>query len=223
MSDAPRIRVIIADDHHVVVFGFKGMISRHRHLQFAGSARNGHEAVDLAIRLRPDVAIMDIMMPSCDGLEATSRLRKEVPDTKVLIFSGCFGASAVASALRAGALGCVSKASPCQVLIEAISIVAKGKRFVDPQLTDLMLRSLLNDEPIGTPFTLSAREREVLVRVAWGFTNNEIGIELGLSTKTVEGYRARACEKLALSDRPAILKYALMSGWMCENAQRCPP
>lgn len=85
-----------------------------------------------------------------------------------------------------------------------------------------MLRSLLNDEPIGTPFTLSAREREVLLRVAWGFTNNETGIELGLSTKTVEGYRARAFEKLALFDRPAILKYTLMSGWMCANAQRCP-
>jgi two-component system, NarL family, response regulator NreC len=214
MFTAPRIRLIIADDHEMIVSGLKSMISRHRNLECVGSATNGHEAVDLASRQHPDVAILDITMPFCDGLEATGRLRKEVPDTKVLIFSGYSGPSAIVAALRAGALGYVCKASPHSVLIGAISVVALGKRFIDPALSDPVLRSLLSDEPIGTPSTLTPREREVLLRVAWGFTNNETGTELGLSTKTVEGYRARACEKLALLDRPAIVKYALMAGWM---------
>jgi DNA-binding NarL/FixJ family response regulator len=218
MLTAPRIHLIIADDHDVIVAGVKGMISRHRNLECVGSAANGNEVVDHASRLRPDVVIMDITMPSCDGFGATSRLRKEVPDTRVLVFSGHFSPSAVLAALRAGALGFVCKSSHYSVLIEAIPVVALGKRFIDPALSDPVLRSLLNDEPIGTPSTLTPREHEVLLRVAWGFTNNDIGTELGLSTKTAEGYRARACEKLSLADRPAIVKYALMAGWMDERA-----
>ena len=161
---------------------------------------------------------MDIIMPSCDGLEATIRLRRQVPDTRVLAFSFRVAASMVLAALRAGALGYVSKSSPLAVLIGAVPVVALGKRFIDPALTDPMLRNLLNDQPIGPPSALTGREREVLLRVARGFTNNDIGGDLGLSTKTVESYRARACEKLALPDRPAIVKFALISGWMNEEA-----
>lgn len=218
MSPAPTIRLIIADDHEVVLAGLKVMISRHRNLDCVGNAANGYAAVDLASRLRPDVAIMDLAMPLCDGLEATRRLGKHVPETKVLAFSMRPAASIVLAALQAGALGFVSKSSPHNVLIEAIPVVAIGKRFIDPRLTDPMLRTLLNDQPIGASSTLTPREREVLLRVAWGFTNNDIGGDLGLSTKTVESYRARACEKLSLPDRPAIVKFALMSGWMDEEA-----
>lgn len=194
----PKIRVLIADDHEVVRLGLKVLISRHPNLESVGSAANGLEAVDLASRLRPDVVVMDITMPACDGLEATSRLRKQVPDTKVLAFSFRLAASMVLAVLRAGALGYVSKSSPHNVLTGAIPVVALGKRFIDPTLTEPMLRNLLNDEPIGQPSTLTPREREVLLRVAWGFTNNDIGTELGLSTKTAEGYRTpvAACHRL---------------------------
>jgi two-component system, NarL family, response regulator NreC len=218
MSTAPTIRLIIADDHEVVLTGLEVLISRHRSLECVGSATNGYEAVDLATRLRPDVVLMDLTMPTCDGLEATRRLGKHVPDTRVLAFSMRPAASMVLAALRAGALGYVSKSSHHNVLIGAIPVVAKGKRFIDPHLTDPMLRTLLDDQLIGAPSTLSKREREVLLRVAWGFTNNDIGGDLGLSTKTVESYRTRACEKLALADRPAIVKFAHMSGWLDEEA-----
>lgn len=214
----PSIRLVIVDDHEIVLAGLKVLISRHRGLDCVGTAANGNEAMDLASRLRPDVAIMDLKMPSCDGLEATRRLRKHVPEAKVLAFSMRPTASVVVDALRAGVLGYVAKSSPNSVLIDAIHVVAKNKRFIDPQLTESMLRTILDDQPIGTPSTLARREHEVLLRVAWGFTNNDIAGELGLSTKTVESYRARACEKLDLPDRPAIVKFALMSGWMDEEA-----
>jgi two-component system, NarL family, response regulator NreC len=218
MITAPTIRLVIADDHEIVRAGLNFLVSRHPNLESVGSAANGLEAIDLASRLRPDVVIMDITMPTFDGLEATSRLRKQVPDTKVLAFSFRLAASMVLTVLRAGALGYVCKSSPHNVLLGAIPVVALGKRFIDPALSEPVLQSLLDDEPIATPSMLTAREHEVLLRVAGGFTNKETGIELGLSTKTVEGYRARACEKLSLADRPAIVKYAIMSGWMDEQA-----
>ncbi len=218
MPTVPSIRLIIVDDHEIVLAGLRVLISRHRGLDCVGTAANGNEAVELASRLRPDVAVMDLKMPSCDGLEATRRLRKHVPETKVLAFSMRPAASVVVAALRAGVSGYVSKSSENNILIEAIQVVAKGKRFIDPHLTESMLRTILHDQPIGAPSTLTRREHEVLLRVAWGFTNSEIAGELGLSTKTVESYRARACEKFDLTGRPAIVKFALMSGWMDEEA-----
>jgi two-component system response regulator NreC len=218
MITAPTIRLIIADDHEVVRAGLKVLISRHGNLECVGSAANGNEAVDLADRLRPDLVILDLTMPLCGGLDAIRLLGKQVPETRVLGYSCHTDASMIVAALQAGALGYVSKSSEEAVLIKAISVAAKGKRFIDPQLTDPVLRRFLDDPTIGAASTLTKREREVLLGVAWGFTNNFIGGDLGLSTKTVESYRARACEKLALPDRPAIVKFALMSGWMDEKA-----
>ncbi len=217
MSTAPSIRLVIVDDHGIVLAGLKVLISRHRGMDCIGTAANGDEAVELASRLCPDVVIMDIKMPGCDGLEATRRLKRHVPETKVLVFSMRPAVSVVVAALRAGALGYVSKSSENGVLIEAIQVVVKGERFLDPHLTDSMLRAILDDPPLGEPSTLTRREHEVLLGVALGFTNHVIGEDLALSTKTVESYWARACEKLDLPDRPAIVKFALMSGWMDEE------
>src|SRR5208337_3424666 len=178
MSTVPSIRLIIVDDHEIVLAGLRVLISRHRGLDCVGTAANGNEAVELASRLRPDVAVMDLKMPSCDGLEATRRLRKHVPETKVLAFSYRPAASVVVAALRAGVSGYVSKSSDNSVLIEAIKTIAKGKRFIDPHLTEPMLRAMLGDKIIGTPATITKREHEVLLRVAWGFTNNETAAEL---------------------------------------------
>ncbi|MGA3091546.1 MAG: response regulator transcription factor [Terriglobales bacterium] len=217
MSGETAIRLIIADDHEVVRAGLKALISKCRDFVCVGSTANGQEAVDLAYRVRPDVALLDLTMPSCDGLEATHRLQRKLPDIKVLVYSMRADPTMVLAALRAGALGYVSKSSPPSVLMEAIHVVASGKRFVDPSLADMTLRGLL-DQPLGEPAALTPRERDVLARVARGFTNNDIGTDLGLSTKTIESYRARACEKLSLPDRPAIVKFALMSGWMDQYA-----
>lgn len=214
MSTAPVLRLIAVDDHEIVLMGLNAVISQYSSLKIVGCASSGDEAANLASRLHPDVAIMDIKMPLCNGLEATGRLAKASPKTKVLVFSRWPSPSLVVAALQAGALGCVSKSSSPSVLIEAIPVVASGKRFIDPRLRDSALRTLLDDRTIGAPKALGKREREVLVLVAWGYPNSEIAQDLGISKKTVESYRAKACDKLNLIGRPAIVKFAVMSGWM---------
>lgn len=208
------IRVLAADEHEIVRLGIKALLSEHQYLTCVGYASSGNEAIDLASQLRPDVLITDIKMPLPNGLEVTTHLATRVPETKVLIFSKWPSASLVVIALQAGASGCVSKASHQNVLIQGISAVATGKRFIDPQLADTTLSTLLDNLTIAGPSLLTKRERQVLILVAWGHTNSGIAINIGLSIKTVECYRARACVKLGFSDRPAIVKFAAMSGWM---------
>jgi two-component system response regulator NreC len=223
MLTAPKIRVLVVDEHEVVRIGLKVLISRHRNLEWVGTVENSDEAVNIAKRLRPNVIVMEVRMASCDGLEALGRLVSEIPETAVLIFSKEQAPSMVLAALQSGALGYVSKSSPSNVLMEAILMLAKGKRFIDPHLMDPMLRVFLDDQTRVAPSSLSRREREVLILIAWGFTNSVIGENLDLSKKTVECYRMRACEKLSLPDRPSIVKFAFMSGWMDVGFNRSAP
>ena len=212
MHTSPRISVAIADDHEVVRFGCERLIAQHRHLVCVGSAGDGNAIVELATRLRPDVVVMDVRMPLCDGLEATARLRKLVPETHVLAFSSYVDAGMVPAALRAGATGYVCKTSDHLTLIHAICTIAKGQRFVDPALMDKVLNRMFEDEVVVPSTPLSKRQRAVLVGIAMGHTNADLADDLGLSVKTVEGYRARACEKLGLEDRSDIVQYALGAG-----------
>jgi two-component system, NarL family, response regulator NreC len=214
MFTRQSISVAIADDHEVVRFGFERLIARHRHphLVCVGSVGDGNAVIELAIRSRPDVVVMDVRMPLCDGLDATSRLRKLVPETHVLAFSSSADATMVPAALRAGAIGYVCKTSDSKIVIDAICTVARGKRFVDPALMDQVLGRMFQDEIVVPSPPLSGRERAVLVGIATGHTNAELATELGLSIKTVEGYRARACEKLGLRTRSDLVQYALSTG-----------
>jgi two-component system response regulator NreC len=223
MSSEKPLRLIVVDDHEAIITGIRVAVARCKGLQCIGSAADGFEALEIGAKLHPDVVIMDITMPRCDGLEATARFRKQLPDSQIMAYSFHPQILAVLAILRAGALGFVCKSSPLRTLIEAIPIVAQGKRFIDPQLSDPLLRSLLNDEPFTPPSVLTNREHEVLLRVAWGFTCPQIGAELSLSSKTVEAYRARACDKLELSGRPAIIRYALMAGWLDDQAPQLAP
>ena len=212
MFTSQRVSVAIADDHEVVRFGCERMIAPHRHLICVGSVGDGNAIVDLARTLRPNVVVMDVRMPQCDGLDATARLRKLVPETNVLAYSSYADARMVPAALRAGAIGYVCKASDQKILIDAIETVARGKRYIDPALMDQVLEHMLEDDIIVPSTPLSDRQRAVLVGIAKGHTNAEMAADLGLSVKTVEGYRARACEKLGLRDRSDIVRYAVTTG-----------
>jgi len=209
---------IVVDDHEVIRLGLKAIMSSHNHLKCVGWAGNGNEAFNLACRVRPQVVVMDMRMPQCDGMEATRLLAKHVPEAKVVAFSVRRSPSAVVAALRAGAKAYVSKNSPPRVLIEAITSVAQGKRFIDPSLADPVITTLLNENATDMTANLSAREREVLVRIAEGYTASDVASGLGLSVKTVECYKARACQKLGLECRSDIVKFALMSGWLYDFA-----
>jgi DNA-binding NarL/FixJ family response regulator len=214
--------LIIVDDHEVFRFGLQTLVSRHRNLRWVGSATNGKEALELASRLRPQIAIMDMKMPVCDGLEATRQLAKYVPETKVLAFSVRPDPSSVVAALRAGAFGYVCKSSDHHVLFEAILVVAQGRRFIDPALADSVVTNFLNDHAGETDTLLSAREQQVLVRLAGGATSGDIAAELDLSPKTVDSYKTRACDKLGLKGRREIVRFAIMSGWLDDPSTNSP-
>ena len=195
------------------------MLSPNPQFECVGFATNGNEAFDLASRMRPHIVIMDMTMPVCSGLDATRRLAAHVPETKVLAFSMRPDAASVVAALRAGASGYVSKTSPTSVLVEAIRALAEGKRFIDPSLTDKVVKTFLDEHVVEPAAILSKREHEVLLRVAEGFTSVDIAAEFNLSAKTVDCYKTRACQKMSLQDRPAIVRFALMSGWLNEAAR----
>lgn len=214
MRSKPVIRLLSIDDHEIVSVGIKATISRHPNLELVACAKNIDEGSSLANRFRPDVIIADINLPLRNYIEALTRIPTNIPTVRMLVFTKWPAPSVVMAALDAGVLGCVSKTSNCAILVEAILAVAKGRRFIDPRLADFRLQELLDDRTIGSPPSLGKREREVLSLVAWGHPNIDIGIDLGVSTKTVETYRKRACGKLQLRSRSDIVKFAVMSGWM---------
>lgn len=214
MPAKTKIRLVVADAHEIVRVGLKHLISRHQNLDCVGTAANADEFASLASHLKPDIAIVDLVLPLRDSGGSKTHLYIHAPQTKTLIFSAHSAVSTVVAALQTGALGYVSKHSHLSILIRGIIAVSEGRRFIDPQLEDPVLRTLLDEPSIVPSSSLTNRERQVLLHVAWGFTNRNIGANLGLSTKTVESYRARACEKLGLADRPAIVKFAILSGWL---------
>ena len=210
-----RCELIIVDDHEVVRRGLQQLVADHDELMCVGWAADGEEAIELACKVKPHVVVMETELAHCRGLVVSKELATRLPGTGVVAFSTPRTAMAVVAALSAGVKAYVSKGSPSSVLVEGILAAAVGKYFVDPSLANPVILDLLSSHAVdNTTLVLSGREREVLTAVAMGFTSGDIAGKIGLSMKTVESYKARACAKLGLRDRPAIVSFALASGWM---------
>ncbi|MEX2353467.1 MAG: response regulator transcription factor [Gammaproteobacteria bacterium] len=205
------IKVLLAEDHVVVRDGLRVLLESEPDIRVTGCAGNGMEAVNEAVRLKPDVIVMDIAMPEGDGIEATRQVRKQCPDTQVLILSMYLNAEYVYRALRAGALGYLLKESAGEKVVEAIREVFAGRRFLSDKITEVMIDGYLNDssDPL---IKLSKREREVLQMVVEGQKIVHIAQVLSLSPKTVETYRARLMQKLGISDTVELVKFAIRHG-----------
>ena len=206
---ARLLRVLIADDHAIVRSGLSGLIEGAGDMEVIGEARTGEEAVRLARTHRPDVVVMDVSMPGIDGAEATERIVAESPDVRVLALTMHDDRAHLSRLLEAGATGYAIKRAAGEELLYAIRAVAAGESYIDPLLAGALLRS---DEHADE--ALSPREEEVLRRTAWGETNKAIAAELGISTRTVETYKARIAEKLKLRTRPEMVRYAVERGWL---------
>ncbi|ALA60286.1 response regulator transcription factor [Nitrospira moscoviensis] len=200
------IRVLLADDHAVLRTGLAMLLNAQPDLEVVGEAGDGDEAAALAREIEPDVVIMDLTMGRHSGLEAIAAIRQAQPAVHVLVLSMHTDISYVRTALAAGATGYVAKSVADAELLIAVRAVAKGRTFVDLAVTDGALREeamgLLTgqgDEPSAPLHRLSRREREVLLRVAQGFTNAQVAEELGLSVKSVETYRARLLRETRLA------------------------
>lgn len=216
-ATAEVLRVVLADDHAVVREGLKALVNAQPDMRVVGEAADGEAAWRVAKELLPDVLVIDLSMPVLGGAEATARVRRDCPSVKVLALTVHEEQLYLTQLLRAGASGYVLKRAAPMELVRAVRSVASGGTYVDPSLTETLVAGYLDAGRAADPpehDALSDREREVLVRIARGFSNKEIAAELSLSVKTVETYKARMAEKIGLRTRVDIVRYAARRGWL---------
>lgn len=211
----PQIRVIIADDHPLFRDGLRVMFESEPDLELVGEAATGLEAVALASRLKPDVALMDIKMPDLDGIEATRRVMAESPTTRVLIVTMFEDDDSVLTAMRAGARGYVVKGMRSADAIRAIRAVAEGEAIFSPAIAGRLISMLSEASPaarLGVFPELTERERQTLELIAQGHKNSVIAERLHLSPKTVRNYVTSIFDKLQLADRSQAIVKAREAG-----------
>jgi DNA-binding NarL/FixJ family response regulator len=206
------IRVAIADDHPTVRSGLKALLASVEGLEVVGESADGAAAVELALRERPQVVVMDIRMPGQDGIEATRRLAAEAPEVAVLILTMLEDDESVFAAMRAGARGYVLKGAEQVEIVRAIHAVSRGEAIFGPGVAQRVLQ-LFGRERAAEPFpSLTAREREILDLMAAGASNGEIARKLFISPKTVSNNVSYILGKLQVADRSKAIVRARRSG-----------
>jgi DNA-binding NarL/FixJ family response regulator len=211
------LRVVLADDQEMVRAGLRMLIDFQPDLEVVGEAADGLEAVDVVTRLRPDVVLMDVRMPRCDGIEAARRVLATVPDVAVVVLTTFDEDASLAEALRAGVSGFLLKTAPPEQLLQAIRTVAAGNGLLDPAVTLRVIAASAKSpapDPVASArlATLTQRETDVLRLVAEGLTNAEIAAALFLGEATVKTYLSRMLAKLDLRDRVQAVAFAFRSG-----------
>jgi DNA-binding NarL/FixJ family response regulator len=219
-----RITVLLAEDHEIVREGFRKLLEAEDDLEVVGEAQDGRQAVAMVKKLRPAVVVMDIAMPRLNGLEATRQIRKDFPDTKVLILSAHSDDAYVKNAADSGAVGFLLKQTSAHDVCRAIREVQKGNTFFSPTVAR-RLHQLDGKSPDRAGRSqprnarLSSREMEVLQLIAEGKANKETAAELGISIKTVEKHREKVMSKLDLHDTAGLTRYAISAGIIESSVQ----
>jgi DNA-binding NarL/FixJ family response regulator len=211
----PPIRVLVADDHAIVRTGIRHVLESEPGFSVIAEASNGTEALELASKLRPDVAVLDISMPGESGLRVAAELRERSPETHVLILSMHDNTEYVLESLRAGAHGYLLKDTAATELRDAIRAVRRGESFFSPPIASRLgavLRGASGEPSADALGQLTARERQVLVGVAQGHTNREIAQQLGISHRTVETHRESLMRKLEVRTVAGLTRLALEAG-----------
>ncbi len=211
------VRIMVVDDHAVVRSGLKLLLDGKHGMTVVGEAADGEEALLKAPELAPNVILMDLSMPhGKDGLSTTAELKKLLPDMAVLILTMHDDEEYLFRAIHAGASGYVLKSAPHEELLTAIQHIAAGNAYLHPSATKRLMSDYLdkfkNGEHIGTYESLTEREREILAKVAQGYSNKEIAEQLIISVKTVETHKSNLMEKLDLKTRPDLVKFAMKKG-----------
>ncbi len=209
---ADRIRVLIVDDHAVVRSGLRLLLAQEPDLEPVGEAGTGREAVFEARTLKPDVILLDLVMPDQGGLDVLPALRHEHPEAKVLVLSMQDEPRYVREAFAAGASGYVLKEAADAEVVAAVREVAGGGRYVNPELGARLIAAEAETERLAEENPLSEREQEVLRLLALGHTNQEIAKQLYISVRTAETHRAHIMQKLRLQSRAELVRYALDHG-----------
>jgi len=209
--------VVLVDDHAVVRSGLRMLLDAHDDIEVVGEAGNAKDAIFRARALKPDVMLLDVVMPGDSGIDVLPKVLKESPDTKVLVLSMQDDPSYVREAFAAGASGYVLKEAADEEVVSAVREIADGGHYVHPALGARMVAAEAQERAAAEADPLSEREREVLRLLALGHTNQEIAQTLYISVRTAESHRAHIMQKLRLSTRAELVRYALSHGLLAED------
>jgi two-component system, NarL family, response regulator NreC len=214
-SQAKIIKIIIADDHTVVRIGLRTLLEKEADFQVIDEASDGIQTVDLVKLLKPDVVILDMVMPGINGIEITRQIKKISPETHVIILSMHANEAYVVETLKKGASGYVLKDSTGNDLVKAVREVIAGRRYLSPPLSERALEryiQITKNTGLDIYEALTDREREVLYLVAEGFSNAEIAEKLSISQRTAEVHRFNLMHKLGLKNNAELIHYAIQQG-----------
>ena len=217
----PMIRVLLVDDHAMVRRGMRDFLGLHRDIEIVGEASDGAGAIEQALALRPDIVVMDLMMPGIDGIEATARIKAEAPDVEVIAITSFIEEARVVAAIEAGASGFLLKDAEADELAAAIRSAAAGEVHLDPAIAGIVARRLRGGEGAVDGgahggrdgiAALTARERDVLARLARGLPNRQIAEDLGITERTARTHVSNILAKLGLASRTQAALLAVQHG-----------
>ena len=203
------IHVLVADDHGIVRSGVRMLLDQQEGMRVVAEAEDGVEAVELALKHKPDAAVLDVSMPRMTGIQATHEIKQHLPDTAVVLLSMHDDQRYFYEALKAGAAGYVLKRSADSQLVEAVRAALRGEPFMSPVAEEELIRNWLEE---GADGTLTQRELEVVKLIAEAYTNKQIAQTLNVSEKTVESHRGNVLSKLGMRDRVELVRYAIRRG-----------
>lgn len=206
------INILIADDHEMVRIGVSAYLSAQLDMTVVGEAENGKEAVELALKLRPDLILMDNVMPIMTGAEATAEILKQWPTAKIMMVTSFLDDDKVYPALEAGAVSYILKTSNAKQIADAIRKTMNGESVLEPEVTTKMMQRMRSNSTVALHEQLTEREMEVLLLVAQGKTNQEIADELFIALKTVKTHVSNILAKLEVQDRTQAVVYAFHNG-----------
>jgi len=207
-----KLRILLADDHGLVRRGARTILQAQQDWKVVGEAANGREALEKAVKLKPDVLVADISMPELDGIEVTRQIRESLPEIKVLVLTMHESEHMVRRALQSGANGYLLKSDIVEYLPKAVKAIAENKRFLTPKICEIVLQSFLNagnkpeEEKTGR---LTPRELEIIRLLAQGQSNKELSAQLGITVRTVETHRSKIMLKLGLHSLAELIHYAM--------------
>jgi len=205
--------VFLVDDHRVLRDGLRILLESQEDIDVIGEAEDGNKAIKGILRVKPDVAVMDITMPELNGIDAARTIHETLPETGIVILSIHSDLEHVFRALQAGAQGYLLKESAGSEVISAVRAVYLGRRYLSPTIRDSVMEAYLDNRQIQSPLELlSMREKEVLQLTVEGFPSAEIAEKLSLSSKTVDTYRSRLMAKLGVRDLPELVRFAIKHG-----------
>lgn len=210
------IRLVVADDHHLVRQGIRALLERSGDIEVVGEAGDGREAIDLVERHQPDVLVVDIAMPRLDGMQVIKRVRTLGVKTQIVVLSMYSDETLVRQAIRSGAKGYLLKRSVTEELLLAVRAASRGEAYLSPPVSGFLLTDLLSvrveGDQVSLADRLTSREREVLQLIAEGNTNIAIAEKMNISEKTVEKHRANLMAKLNVHDVAGLVRAAIKHG-----------